>query len=261
MVEKENTRMLDYSGKDQVLPFAVLREKYKSDKSIVRFTTGFPNVDKHLGGGLALGELYVVSGETKNGKSLLLQSLTKNLEMQQANPLWFQFEVPPRQFFLQFPTLPTGFMPNELTPYSLPWIEQRIQESHEKYNTRVVFIDHLHYLFDMAKTKNSSLEIGSLIRHLKRIAVTKEMVIFLACHTTKKNKDRTTENIDYGAIRDSSIISQESDSVFMIARGDDNMAQIKIEFHRRTGVRNKIIDIGKIEGWLVEISTLRNMEE
>lgn len=252
MVEK-NDNLTEYAGKDQVLPFHVLQEKYKQKRSVVKYLTKYPTLDKHLGGGLALGELYVVSGETKNGKTLFLQSLTKNLEMQQANPLWFQFEVPPGQFFAQFPTLPTGFMPNELTPYSLPWIEERIKESYQKYNTRVVFIDHLHYLFNMAKTANVSLEIGALVRQLKRIAVVNEMIIFMACHTVKKDRNRVGA-IDSSAIRDSSVITQESDCAIMINRGEDGEAQLFVDFHRRSGVWKKTVNVKKINGWLVEIN-------
>ena len=60
MAEDTDKKLLDYSGKDQVLPFAVLAEKYKSSTTVGGFTTGFPKVDKHRGGGLAVGELYIV---------------------------------------------------------------------------------------------------------------------------------------------------------------------------------------------------------
>lgn len=252
MAKKEPINLKEYDGEDKVLPFHVLKQKHKKGKQKARFQTKFPSLDKYLDGGLVLGELYVISGKTKHGKTLWLQSLTKNLELQEANPLWFQFEVPPGQFFSQFSSLPTGFSPSFLRPYSMPWIEERITESFEKYNTRVVFIDHLHYLFDMAKTNNASLEIGTLVRKLKTIAVEKEMVVFLACHTTKMGKDTKAKDVDYNCMRDSSIISQESDSVFIISRVEDTEAQIKVEFHRRTGVRNKIVPMMKKDGWLVE---------
>lgn len=253
MVEKEIAGLKDYDGEDQVLPFHVLREKYRKKRENLIFATHFPSLDRYMGGGLMLGELIIMTGETKSGKTLAMQSITQNLELQGANPLWFQFEVPPRQFFDSFLHLPTGFMSADQKPYSLDWIEKRIVEGYEKYNCRVIFIDHLHFLFDIARKKNPSLEIGSLIRKLKTIAVQREMVIFLACHATKGGKDRTAKNIDYHAIRDSSLIAQESDSVLIISRiGDGNEAQLKLEFHRRTGERKKVIDLIKVKGKLHE---------
>lgn len=255
MAEGENKgtgRVIELQKKDAILPFHVIRELYRKKNMGARFTTNIPSLDKYLGGGLALGELYTVSGMTKNGKTLLMQSITKSLEYQEANPLWFQFEVPPWQFLEQFPTLPTGFMPGELTPYSMPWIENRIKAAHEQYNTRVIFIDHLHYLFDMARSKNPSLEIGTLVRKLKTTAVNIGLVVFMACHTTKGGKDAKTDDLDFNSLRDSSFIAQESDSVWIVSRTGDNDAQLKIEFHRRTGVLKKIVRLTKAKGWLVE---------
>ena len=81
-----------------------------------------------------------------------------------------------------------------------------------------------------------SIEIGTIIRRLKTLAVQGDFVIFLLCHTTKGKQDGT---LSYESIRDSSFISQESDSVIMIKRtleDGDNTARSRIEFHRRTGV-------------------------
>jgi hypothetical protein len=63
--------------------------------------------------------------------------------------------------------------------------------------------------------------------------------------------------MSYEAIRDSSFISQESDSVFMIKRtpkdGEDT-ARMRVEFHRRTGILEKTIDLIKVKGYLAERS-------
>jgi len=256
-MSEDGVKLVNYKGKDQVLPFHVVKEKYKNQKDIISFETGVPTLDKYLQGGLMLGELYTITGPTKGGKTLFLQTLTNNFSSQGANPLWFQFEVPQRQFLGQFETLPTGFMPAELVPNSISWITERIQEAKEKFFCQVVFVDHLHFLFDMAQSRNPSLEIGTLVRGLKRIAVTMDVVIFLACHTTKIPKDIKAKDLNYGILRDSGIIAQESDSVFIINRidddGNDNLAQIKVEFHRRTGVRKKVVPLIKTRGWLQEL--------
>jgi len=215
--------------------------------------SNMPSLDKATDG-FRLGELIVISGPTKNGKTLLAQSFTDEFTKQNVFPLWFSYEVAPRLFIASFPELPLFYMPRRLKTSEMDWLISKINESHKEYHTRVVFIDHLHFLFDMARVRNPSIEIGTIIRRLKTLAVTNEYIIFLLCHT---KKGASLENkLSYESIRDSSFVSQESDCVLMISRNiknpERNEAKLRIEFHRRTGVLNKMINLVKVNGYLKE---------
>lgn len=254
MTEKRLQDLKAYSGDDQVISSheMALRLKETQD-SLIKVKSLIPSLDSAIED-FRDGELIAISGPTKMGKTLLAQSLTVNFAKQQQFPLWFSFEVPPRQFLSQFQELPLIYMPAKLKAHALDWLEARINESFEKYRTRIIFIDHLHYLIDLARMRNPSLEIGQVIRRLKGIAVNEGFIIFLLCHTTKGKSDG---NLSYESIRDSSFISQESDSVLMIQRTPDcgeASAQLRIEFHRRTGVFERIVDLVKINGYLQERS-------
>ena len=134
----------------------------------------------------------------------------------------------------------------------MDWFDDRVQESFLKYNTRIIFVDHLHYLVDLARQKQVSLEIGTIIRRLKTLAVQGDFLIFLLCHTTKGKQDGT---LSYDSIRDSSFISQESDAVILIQRKPEigeNAARVRVEFHRRTGVLERTVDLIKVNGFLRE---------
>lgn len=142
-------------------------------------------------------------------------------------------------------------MPKILKSADLGWLENRILEGFQKYNTRVVFLDHLHYLFDLARTKSPSIEIGQVIRRLKMLAVRENLIIFLMCHTNKNG----TENLSYQSIRDSSFVSQESDCVLMVKRtpeDGESTAKLRVEFHRRTGAMERVIRLVKVNGYLQE---------
>lgn len=252
-IEKDLEKLAEYDGEDRVVGSLELDLKLKKDsmasKPIVKSL--IPGLDRATDG-FYPGELIVVSGYTKQGKTLLCQSLTKNFTTQQYYPLWFSFEVPTRQFLSIFPDLPNFYLPMKLKAYSMDWVEERILEGFAKHHTRIVFVDHLHFLFDMARSKNTSLEIGTVIRRLKSIAVENNFVVFLLCHTTKS---KTNETPDYSAIRDSGLIAQESDSVFMVARTPKvsvEAAQMRVEFHRRTGVLERVIPLVKQGGYLIE---------
>jgi archaellum biogenesis ATPase FlaH len=242
-----------YEGEDKVISShemsVILKEK---PQSIINIKSYIPSLDAAIDG-FREGELIVISGPTKNGKTLLGQSLTSAFIRQQYYPLWFSYEVPVRQFLNSFPEMPFIYLPQRLKAHALNWFEERVWESFKKYHTRIIFVDHLHYLVDLAKMRNSSIEIGQVIRRLKSLAVTGDFIIFLTCHTTKGAHE---ENLSYEDIRDSSFISQESDCVIMIKRTPKDgktMARISIEFHRRTGVIERIVKLHKVGGYLVEL--------
>jgi len=222
----------------------------KRPEAVIRVKSLIPSLDRYIED-FRDGELIAISGPTKMGKTLLAQTLTVNFGKQNQPALWFTYEVPPRQFLSQFPELPMIYMPAKLKAHALDWLENRILESFEKYRTRIVFIDHLHFLFDLSRTKNPSLEIGTVVRRLKGIAVNDELIVFLLCHTVKSRQGA----LSCEAIRDSSFVSQESDCVVMIQRtpkDGENAAEARVEFHRRTGILGKIIDLTKVNGLLHE---------
>lgn len=236
---------LEYHGDDEIISSHEMKELTKSLESTKRYRSKIPLLDD-LVGGFMPGELVTISGITKNGKTLFSQTLTHNFFLQGLMCLWFTYELPPAQFLSCFPDLPLLYMPKQLKACDMEWVEHRILEGLAKYHTRIVFIDHLHYLFDLARSKNTSLEIGAVIRRLKKIAVDKEIVIFLMCHTVKPKQEQ--ENMGYEGIRDSSVISQESDVVLMLQRKPehgDNVARLGVEFSRRTGAMKKAVWLEK----------------
>lgn len=253
MTESKPKDLATYDGEDQVVSSHEIALRLKAEpESLIHVHSNIPSLDRATEG-FKGGELIVISGPTKNGKTLLAQTLTVQFTKQEHYPLWFSFEVPVRQFLDQFHALPVIYLPSKLKAHALPWFEERVWESFAKYRTRIIFCDHLHYLIDLAKIRNPSIEIGQIIRQLKTLAVRGQFIIFLLCHTTKGSREA---DLSYQSIRDSSFISQESDSVFMIQRTPDDgedRAKVSVEFHRRTGVIEKVVKLMKKSGYLVEV--------
>lgn len=253
MTGRRFDNLKSYSGEDKVVTSCELQLSLNMEKSaeFINVKSKIPSLDRAVEG-FRDGELITISGPTKNGKTLLAQTLTVNFCLQTVFPLWFSFEVPARQFLSQFRELPLIYMPKKLKPRALDWFEDRVWESFSKFNTRVIFIDHLHYLVDLARQQQINLEIGAIIRRLKTLAVQGNFVIFLLCHTKMGKHEET---LSYESIRDSSFISQESDSVIMVKRTPEfgeNTARARVEFHRRTGVLERVIYLQKKDGLLVE---------
>jgi archaellum biogenesis ATPase FlaH len=222
-----------------------------AEKPLVNIRSKLPSLDRAIEH-FHDGELYAVTGPTKHGKTLLCQTLTKNFSEQQYYSLWFSYEVTPRGFINCFDgeDLPLFYLPDGLVARSMEWVESKIVEGLEKHNTRVVFIDHLHFLFDLVSRQNMSLTIGNVVRRLKTLAVSKNLIIFLLCHTSKVGSG---ESVTYASIRDSSFVSQESDSVFVIERTGEQEGTLRVEFHRRTGCFAKKINLIKVGKYFQEL--------
>lgn len=262
---KRESRLVGYEGTDRVVQFlAYLREKGEIDTKIKRFETGFIQLDG-LTEGFETGEMIVITGPTGNGKTLLAESIGKNLMQQGANALWFSYEVATASLLKKYQVMDTFglYVPMQLKAGDFTWLVDRCLEAKLKYDCRIVFIDHLHYLVDMSTKLNMSLNIGGVLRQLKNIvAVGMNMVVVLICHQEKSEKD-TEASLDRS--RDSSFIGQECDIGLVVFRSPDpspvkgmpssyeqGWATVKVDKARRAGTFRKKLSYIKKGPWLEE---------
>lgn len=249
--KKETERLLDelnilsqYNGEDKVISSHEAEQLFKEDKKASAINTNLKELDELIGG-FREGQLIVLSAPTGNGKTVFAQTLTLNFLEQGVKSLWFSYEVGFNEFvekYSELKELPLFYLPRVLRQNSMEWLEMKIIEGLAKYNTKVVFIDHLHYLLEMekmAQTKNLSLLIGMMMRDLKKIALKYKVIIFLISHMRKANYDNgKLPEVD--DLRDSSFVGQESDCVIFLKRkkeGDEytNLTTLKVAKNRRTG--------------------------
>ena len=255
-------QLLTYAGEDRVQTFQQAEAEIAATPAPdVKVLTGFTILDGWISH-FEPGDVITISGPTKSGKTLLAQTITKNVMLQDIESLWFSYELTKKQFLSCFPEVPElCYMPRKMTTGAMEWIEERIYEARLKSSekVRVVFIDHLHFLADMVSRQNMSIQIGTILRNLKRIAQTYGVCIFLIAHTGKipRGEDPDGENI-----RDSSFIRQESDTVFMIWRTEkENQAKLMVDVCRRTGAFKKILIVRKEKGLLWQVEEHREEPE
>ena len=236
-----------YDGEDKAVTSQEVWDSLKSERAqpTQKYFSKIPALDKMLDG-FRPGDVVVVSGITKQGKTTFCQNITNSLAQQDIKCAWFSYELMPLEFLSKFkPELPFFTMPKKLKGNSLKWLNERIAEHVAKHDTKVVFIDHLHFLIDMSffgQKGNTSLIIGAIMRELKKIALEHKVCIVLVAHTTKI-KFESEPGLD--SIRDSSFISQEADTVLMIWRRTfnnemTNRATLAVLANRRNGNCGKV---------------------
>ncbi len=255
-------KLAEYEGGDKVVSSHEMQQiLVDKPQNVIKFDSGFPTLDALIEG-FEGGELVVVSGLTKHGKTTWCQSLTKNLVKENIGALWFSYEMPVNQFLRKFSqeNMPLFYLPLKLREKNVKWIEERIWEATLKYGVKAIFIDHLHFLVDLIRLRNPSIEIGSIVRLLKSIAIRHNVVVFLIAHLMKIKSDKVPSVED---LRDSSFIAQDSDSVIIIHRKEKehefgqpteyrDEARLTVHTHRRTGVMGKSVELKMKDGFLVE---------
>ena len=236
----------NYVGPDQVISSLELVEEMKKRPPVELISSGIPGLDALLGG-FVRKQVVVIAAPTKNGKTSFCIELTS--KMKKWNPLWFPFEEPAEELLQKFldrkEEPPLFFVPQSMPDRSLAWIEKKIIEAKVKFNSQIIFIDHLHFIVPMNDDR-MDLRIGQAMRELKRLAKQWDVVIFLISHFTKTRMD-VEPTID--DLRDSSFTAQEADIVLLLWRTTkrehgkivimDEM-NVSLQANRRTGKTGNI---------------------
>jgi replicative DNA helicase len=230
-----------YNGEDKVIPFEDIVQKIKKGDNEEKIMSGWQGLDDILKG-FRYQQLIVVSALTKSGKTSFLMDLTTRI--QEYHPLWFAFEESAEELIRKYVDRgeepPRAYTPEITRGNAMDWLESKIVEAIAKYNTRIVFIDHLDFVVSF-KAENHHLNIAQAMRDLKGLAKKWNIVIFLVAHLTKAKMDTQPTIED---LRGSASIGQEADTVILLWRETkredgqvvitDNV-NVSVQANRRTG--------------------------
>lgn len=209
---------------------------------------GYKKFDEAMDGGFRGGDLVIISGISGHGKTSLAQTLTYNLCKREIPTLWFSYEVSVAHLHRKFERMGISefyhvYTPKKNTTGKLDWIKSKIREGIVRYNTQVVFIDHIDFL-KSTKTKsqdNEAIALKNIAIEIKDLAVELDVTIVMMAHVKKLPNDSEPNMQDIGY---SAGIFQLADYVMMVWRKKDkfNKSQvygkdscIKIVKNRMTG--------------------------
>lgn len=233
-----------YTGEDEIVSSLELEEFIKAEPPEYRMMTGLEELDNILEG-FRPQQLITLTGITKHGKTTFAMDLVDRLKKEK--PLVLPFEEPAKELIRKYHErdmeVPLFYTPKVAKDRSLDWIEDKIIESKAKYGTKIIFIDHLDYINEVATPtgENEVARVKHTMQALKDLAKQWDVIIVLLVHLKKVQLDR---NPDLEDIRGSASISQESDTVMIMWRrttresGDviiHDDATLSVQANRRTG--------------------------
>lgn len=208
----------EYDGDDRVVSSEELRKEIELQPEKPKFYSGFESLDKAMEG-FETGESIFVSGITKHGKTSMMMELSVRFKDQ--NALWLSFEEKPielmRKFHKKTGSYPHFFTPRQNEKKTLEWVEKKIIEAKAKFDSKVVFLDHIGFVKD-DEIRPGELEASCyerISRSIHTLAVKWDVVFFHLGHLTKVG---ITQNPDIENIKGSSAMSQEADLTMLVWR-------------------------------------------
>lgn len=260
MGRKQN-RMATSPIDDKIISSHALKEELSKLPEEKILSTGYYWLDQCIEG-FALGDLVVIVGEPKTGKSLYAMSISARMAKLGAKSLWIQAELSYTQFIKRFKgDMPMFYVPRNLNIPTLTWIEAKIVEA-KALGIQVVYIDDLGMLVDedVFKFKNAQDIYGARIMKLKRFAVRYGVCIVGLWHVDKESSKKVKKAVmrptDVKGMTD---LVYRADTVIGIDRPDKEKESLRVQdvvsgqlivnketrFHilvcRRTGARNAYI--------------------
>lgn len=265
MDEIEQAQLRDYSGPDRVVLSTEFWDLIKNEKPALKHKMGMKKLDLAIDG-FESEELIVVSGPTGHGKTTFCRTVMMELAKHGKRSLFFSYENSPKKIVSEHQSSDRAlYIPLDHRPMNIAWLEKRCIEAALKFaDLSAIFIDHLHYVVDMANRQNMSLEIGQTMRFLKQnIAVALGLPVFIVAHMTKIPPN---EEPSISHLRDSAMVGCEADTVLVIWRqfssdkfgqlagGSNNEALLKVEKARRVGTMGYKINLLKDGSKLTELN-------
>lgn len=187
------------------------------------YPIGYSVFDDAIKGGVRGGDLIVGTGISGHGKTSMFRNISLNMSKKELSSLWFSYEEMIENMYAKFKQMGVSdktfkiFTPKQLTTGNVEWIQEKIKEGVDKYNTKFVFIDHIDFLTPKKQIKSSDQKrmiLGDICRELKTMAMALDVVVFLISHV-KKVQGRAIEMQD---ISESGDIFKLADLVLSVQR-------------------------------------------
>ena len=159
-----------------------------------KIETGVASLDEILDGGFRLEHIGIISGYTGQGKSLFAMHITANAIKQNIPVLWFQFEMPPTEFWEKYQVLGITanmpiYVPQVYKTATMDWVEEIIING-VALGVKIVVFDLLDFLQENdKKSQDKNGEDSAILVRLKKLAAQYKIMILLMAHARKPGQN------------------------------------------------------------------------
>lgn len=225
--------------------------------------TGWDKLDGILGG-IRIGEVTVITGDTGSGKSTFCINLLKNLA-DQGKGVWINsYEMGPemvnrklasivlktklkcRAFteqekldYLKYLKNHNCFINSKNNRVDIEILRKQFELALLVYNIRYILIDHLDYIYSNGKKKTSLENIDEAVREIHSLAMEFKMGVILVVHP-KQILD--SKEITMSDLKGSSAIKQYADNIIVVTRMDRLDPQDKLRVKIRV-FKNRLLGV------------------
>lgn len=217
--------------------------------------TGFPNLDRALGGGFVDSSLNIVAGRPGMGKSVVAVNLAEQMAaaLKQREPgaevLFCSMEMDSRQVTARRLARVTRLSSSTLTVNGIqkddaaswadladgyarlsdnivlmtdtrPTVAEIAFKARSLKNCKMILIDHLGLLKGDGRRISRYEEVSEISRSLKELAMSMRIPVIALCQLNRQNEQRGDRRPQMSDLRDSGAIEQDADSVILLHRPD-----------------------------------------
>lgn len=216
----------------------IARETETPPGTVRGLSSGYAGLDD-LTEGFEAGEMYILTGHTKHGKSQLATNWAVNVAMKGKTVLFINTEMTKVQMarrvndILGETPLTGAIIINDRAD-----LEHRdviaIMENAKEKGCDMVIVDHLHYF--ARSVDNATGEVSKMTKDFKDAAVQYELPLLMLCHIDQSKPETMIPTIKM--LKNSSSIAQDADLVMTVFRNEEKLGPV-LQVHRLVGRSTK----------------------
>ena len=197
----------------------IARETEDRNGKVRGISTGYKGLDEMLEG-FEPGEMMILTGHTKHGKSRLAANIAWNAAVQGKTVYFINTEMTKLQMGRRFNALAGSVAPSGKILLNdkaglMHYDVIRIMENAKEKGCDLVIVDHLHFF--SRSVENQTNEISKIAKEFKDAAVEYELPLLMLCHVQQAD---TSKYPTLQMIKNSSSIAQDADIVIAVWMDD-----------------------------------------
>jgi replicative DNA helicase len=242
----------------------IARDSEVTEGKVRGLSTGYKGLDGLLEG-FEPGEMLILTGHTKHGKSRLATNIAYNVAQQGKDVLYVNTEMTKLQTARRFNSiagtedLKGHILLNDRTDIDYRDVIHIIERAKER-GCDLVIVDHLHFF--SRSVDNQTNEISKITKEFKEAAVQYDIPLLLLCHVQQGD---TRKRPTLQMLKNSSSIAQDADIVITVwmddrPDGDKTETEVLRLAHRSATKHNSRVTMYNDGMRLVEQRPAKSMD-